>query len=75
MAAVDLNFPSTSCCFVSGVFDKYVEVICDLCQNVEAFHHVLSTFVILLHEAHLAIKQQFIILENFWNKQLLSALL
>jgi hypothetical protein len=57
MTTVDWVMHSSTCCFVSGFLDKYVEVMC------EAFHHIVFTFALLLHEAHLATQQQFI----FWN--------
>jgi hypothetical protein len=63
MAAVDWDMHSSSCCFVSGYLDKYVEVMCG------AHHHVVFTFVLLLHEARLATKQQFI----FWKISIISS--
>jgi hypothetical protein len=51
----DVHFPG--CCFACAFLDKCVEVMC------EAFHHVVSTLVLLLREVHLATKQQFI----FWK--------
>jgi hypothetical protein len=57
----DMHFPS--CCFACAFLDKYVEVMC------EAFHHDVSTFVLLLHEVHLATKQQWI----FWKISIRSS--
>jgi len=57
MTTLDWVVYSFSCCFVSGFPHKYIEVM------GEAFHRIVSTFVLLLREARLATKQQFIL----WN--------